>query len=215
MPTTTTGHVSAPGVWYVQICPALGGGHPSTVIYVPAGVPPPVLGTGTSASAVAVQAERSIALPSPVIGLNPQQYSVTGLATWMWVSSSAWHGFSATAAAGGITATAQAIPTSVRWDMGNGDVVVCPGPGVPYQPERPARDQETYCSYTFRTTSAGGQPSPDRNPEDATFIVTATITWAVSWSSSVPGEGGMLPALQTSSSLPVRVEQVQSVRVTG
>jgi hypothetical protein len=163
---------------------------------------------------VAVEAERSISIPSPVIGINPEQYSVTGLATWLWVQSSAWHGYSATASVGGVTAVAQAVPTSVRWDMGDGDVFVCPGPGVPYRSDQPASGQQTYCSYTYRATSAG-RPSADGNANDAAFTVTATITWSVSWSSSVPGEGGALPALQTSSAISVRVEQVQSVQTAG
>ena len=146
--------------------------------------------------------------------MDPSQYSVTGLATWMWIDPSVWHGYSATASVAGVTATARAVPTSVRWSMGDGAEVVCDGPGVPFRPDVPAGAQQTDCAHTYERTSLG-QPSPDGSPDHAAYTVTATITWVVSWTSNIPGEQGALPPLYTSASTPVRVEQVQSVRESG
>ena len=214
MASASTSPTSVPGTWYAEICPGFAAYLPTQVVFVAASAGSPGPAGTVSPSEVAERAARSISLPSPVIGLNPSQYSITGLATWLWVSPSQWHAYSATASVAGVSATAQAVPRSVTWNMGDGDTVVCDGPGTVYQPDVPAAEQQTSCSYTYRSTSAG-QPSQDGDPDDGAFPVTATITWDVTWWSSVPGEGGELPALQTSSTVPVRVEQVQSVDSSG
>jgi hypothetical protein len=197
-----------------MVCPVFNGAHPSTVIFLPAGASSPAVATGAPGLTLALTAERSISLPSPVIHLDPSQYSVTGLPTWMWIDSSVWHGYSATASAGGITATARAIPSSVQWAMGDGTEVVCNGPGVPFRPDEPAGAQQTYCAHTYNHTSLG-QPSADGNPDHGAYTVIATITWVVTWTTNEPGLGGALPPLSTEASTLVRVEQVQSARESG
>ena len=148
-------------------------------------------------------------LPSPLLHFDPASFGVTNLATWMWIDPSIWHVYSATASVASVTATAVATPRSVSWNMGDGSTVVCSGPGTPYRADLPASVQQTSCSHVFRRSSAG-QPSPDGNPNDGAFTVTATVTWAVSWSSDVGG-GGPLAPLQTRSVTHLRVEQVQSL----
>lgn len=197
----------------MKVCPVFNGAHPTTIIFVPAGASPTIPGLGTPPLSAALAAERAITLPSPVIRLDPSEYSVTGLPTWMWIDSSVWRGYSATASAAGITATAHAVPSSVRWDMGDGSQVLCAGPGVPFRPEQPAGAQKTYCSHTYERTSLG-QPGSGGADQGA-YTVTATITWLVSWTSNEPGAGGTLPPLYTTASVPVRVEQVQSARESG
>lgn len=200
-----------PGYLYLIACPGWSVGFGgSGLIWVPA-----LASTATSTvadpSAVAAQAASEISLPTPDIQFNPgQPFTVVNIATWMWVSPGLWHSYSATASASGVTASATAVPVSVRWSMGDGASVVCTGPGTPYRPDVPAVDQSTACSHVYRSTSAG-QRSPDGSPNDSAFTVTATITWDVSWSSSVAGTGGALPSLQTQSTARLRVEQVQSV----
>jgi len=163
---------------------------------------------------VALMAARSITLPSPVIGTNPSSFSVVNLPTWLWIDPSIWHRFSATATAGSVSATAVAAPQSVTWSMGDGQVAVCDGNGTSYRIGVPANDQSTGCSYTYRRSSIG-QPSADGYPNDGAFPVTATITWAVSWTSTGALGGGVLPTLQTTSSISIRVEQVESVGTAG
>jgi len=94
--------------------------------------------------------------------------------------------------------------------MGDGSTVVCNGPGIAYK----ATESQTYCSYTFRVTSAG-QPSGDGDPNDGAFRVTASVTWAVRWSAIGVAGGGQLPSLHTSLVVPVRVEQVESIGTAG
>jgi hypothetical protein len=115
-----------------------------------------------------------------------------------------------TASAGTVSATAVATPESVTWQMGDDDVVVCIGPGEPFEVGLPVVAQRTACSFTYRTSSLG-QPSPDGNPNDAAYTVRATITWNVSWTAQgAPGQG-ILPPLATSAESTLRVVQVESV----
>jgi hypothetical protein len=160
--------------------------------------------------ALAEQAAESITLPAPSISTNPASYSVVNLPTWLWVDPAAWHPLMASASAGGVTATAVAAPSTVTWSMGDGGTVVCSGPGTPYNINQPADDQQTNCSYTYRQSSLG-QPSSDGDPNDGAFEVAATITWSVAWTATGAPGGGTLPGLKTSSTVPVRVEQVESI----
>jgi hypothetical protein len=98
--------------------------------------------------------------------------------------------------------------------MGDGHTVLCSGPGTPYQLTISSSEQTTDCSYTY-TSSSAAQPSPDGDPNDGAFRVTATVSWTVSWTVTGGSGGGTLPALHTSSTVPVRVEQVESVGTAG
>ena len=159
---------------------------------------------------VALQAENSLDLPMPSLLFNPSGPSVVNLPTWLWIEPSVWHQYSVTASAGTVSATALATPESVTWQMGDGDVVVCIGPGEPFEVGLPVAAQHTACSFTYRISSLG-QPSPDSNPNDAAYTVRATITWNVSWTAQgAPGQG-TLPPLATSAESSLRVVQVESV----
>ena len=159
---------------------------------------------------IARQAERSLQLPAPLSEFNPPAISVVNLPTWLWIDGGIWHPFSVTASVGTVSATAVATPTSVTWTMGDGGMTTCDGPGTPYVAEQPSDQQSTTCHYTY-LTSSGGQPSGDGNPNDDAYNVVATIDWSVTWSVQGAVGGGDLPPLTTSSSRPVRVEQVESV----
>jgi hypothetical protein len=204
-----------PGSWYFVNCP----GRKLTIYsgalsWFPSG-PPAAGGSPVVApSALAVQAASSLTLPSPVINLNPSTFSVVNLNSWLWIDAQSWHSFRATASAGGVTATAIAVPESVSWSMGDGHTVVCAGPGTPYLPAVSPDAQSTDCSYTYSSSSAG-QTSVNGDPNNAAFNVTATITWSVSWQAIGGAGGGSLPPLHTSSTVPVRVEQVESVGTAG
>ena len=161
-------------------------------------------------STAASEAADSISLPQPAIRMNPNSFSVVNLPTWLWIDPEFWHAFTASATAGGVTATATANPESVTWDMGDGHVVVCDGPGTPYQLNIPAAAQQTTCSYTYSDSSIGRTAS-DGDPNDAAYSITATVTWAVTWNATGASGGGVLPSLQTRTTVPVRVEQVESI----
>jgi hypothetical protein len=165
--------------------------------------------------ALALVAERSLRLPDPQLYFNPSGSAVVNLATWLWVDPSIWHPQSVTASAGGVTATAVAAPVSVSWSMGDGTTVVCTGPGVAYDPSQSPNAQSTTCEHTYVVSSAG-QPSPDGNPDDGSFSVTATVNWSVSWSAVGAPGGGALPSLTTAATAAERVKQVESVNaLTG
>ncbi len=181
------------------------------VVYVPFATGGSVVAS-TGPHTAAAEAADSISLPQPDIQMNPAAFSVVNLATWLWIDSASWRTYEATAAAGGVTATAIATPQTVTWNMGNGQSVVCAGPGTPYDPS--ASGEPPSCSYAYRESSAE-QTSVDGNPNDDSFLVTATISWSVTWSVLGSVGGGTLPDLETHSTVPIRVEQVESVGSQG
>jgi hypothetical protein len=205
---------SAPGVgkWYSVSCwdgnTYLGGG---AIIWL--------AGTGSrspaeapvSAKSLAEEAESSITLPAPVINTNPDESSFVNLPTWLWIDPSAWHAIHATAKAGDVSAIATAVPVEVVFSTGDGATVTCNGPGMPYDYSKPASMQSTYCSHVYSLSSAD-QQSPDGNPDDAAFPVSATITWDVTWESRGAPGGGALPSLATTGESRLRVQQVESLQ---
>jgi hypothetical protein len=205
----------SPGSWFFVKCP----GRTLTIYsgalsWFPSAAPATASAPAVAPTALALQASDSLTLPSPVVNLNPSAFSVVNLSSWLWIDGQAWQSFRATATAGGVSATAIAVPVSVAWSMGDGHTVICDGPGTPYDPAISDTAQSTGCSYTY-TESSAGQPSADDDPNDGAFSVTATITWTVSWTATGVSGGGQLPSLHTSSTLPVRVEQIESVGTAG
>ncbi len=204
-----------PGSWYFVKCP----GRKLTIYtgalsWFPAASPVKAAPPAAAPSALALQATNLLTLPAPIVNLNPSAFSIVNLSSWLWIDPQTWHSFRATATAGGVSATAIATPVSVSWSMGDGHTVVCDGPGTPYDPTIPDAAQSTACSYAFPESSAG-RPSADGDSNDGAFDVTATITWTVSWSATGAPGGGQLPSLHTGSTVPVRVEQVESVGTAG
>lgn len=141
------------------------------------------------------------------LGMSPSAdaQSVVGLQTWLWIADPDEHTvgpITRTASAGAVTVTATARLDSVEWDMGDGSgVVVCDGPGTPYDPSLGA--ESPTCGHTYERSSAT-QP-------DLAYTVTATSRWVVHWEGG--GESGDIP-LEFSRSSEVRVAEVQTI-VTG
>ena len=157
------------GAWYLPSCSlpvATSAAYPA--VWFPAS---PTTAQAPSVPALLQQAIGQAALVHPGINLNPPGQEVVNLPTWLWVSPSDWSPVAASAAAGSVNATVTANPIAVTWTFGDGNSITCPGPGVPYNPGLPSSEQSTYCSYTWRTSSAG-QPN-------AVFEVTATIEYQV------------------------------------
>jgi hypothetical protein len=176
------------------------------------------------------QAFREIALPRPAISTSPAEVggidhaTLVNLPTWLWVGSSIWRTFHVTASAGPYVATVWARPVSVTWsaywnfpvssaDPEHGTTFgperlaeQCGGPGVPYPFEAGADGPA--CTATFSQATLGTwQP------------LTATVTWNVNWALSdtagVVGGEGTLPSTTTSSTVPLRVMQIESVISSG
>ena len=144
-------------------------------------------------AALAREAAQRLELRTPAIGMNPapDRDQLVNLRTWLWVTRRSWTPQQATASVPGVSATVVARPARV----------VCRGPGTPYDPARPAR--EPGCGYMYRRSSAGA-------PEGR-LLVTATITWNVSWSATGVTGGGSLPAASRSTQVPVRVAEIQAL----
>lgn len=171
-------------------------------------IPADELRTGTtstvtvSSALLAQFALADLTLPSPSIGMSPDGDQVVQLASWMWVDRTQWGSRDRTANAGPVSATVTAAPVRVEWDMGNGKVVTCNGPGRVYAPRFAGRPDATDCKYTYRHSSAG-QP-------DESYDVTATVVWRASWTGS-DGDGGALGELTSQATDSVRVAEVQAL----
>lgn len=189
-------HGSEPGAWYRKICFGANGLSSGTVIWV---------ANPVDVGALAQQAADSVAIPSPGVQFNPseQQGAVVNVPTWLWVDPAAWQPVTAQASAGGVVVTATAAPQRVDWDMGNGDRVTCDGPGTPYDSSRPADQQSTGCSYTYRSSSA--------HQSGGTYTVTATVVWAITWTASGAPGGGSLGTAPQSQSVRLPVKEIQAL----
>ncbi len=156
---------------------------------------------------LAEQAAANLSVASPVVELSPKVglNQITQLTTWMWVTN--WEPDSASASVPGVTSTVTATPTKVTWNMGNGDEVVCNGPGTPFDFSRPEEGQSTDCSYTYRHSSTS-QPG-------GVYEVSATMSYDVSWSAEGASGGGALPAVSATETFPVRVIEIHAVEGVG
>lgn len=161
---------------------------------------------------LAAQAMEQAALPVPIPKRSPEQSLPDGrsttfvkLPTWFYVPAEQWKPVSVTAAAGGVSSTVTATPSSLSFDPGNGDgPVTCTGPGRAWVEGRDGNLDAAPggCGYTYLKTSFGHPGG----------MVTAryTITWKVTWAGS-DGASGALPNKTTSSTATFAVAEAQAV----
>ena len=140
----------------------------------PAGPDPVVL---------AQQAIASMNLRPISIGIVPEDrpgsVGLVGMPVWLWASSpdaQSWGPITRSASASGVTVTATAKVQRVRWQMGDGAVVVCAGPGTAYEDRFGKTDSPT-CGYTYS--------------KQGTYTVRAESQWSVAWSGM--GQSGTIP----------------------
>ncbi|MEU5417527.1 ATP/GTP-binding protein [Streptomyces clavifer] len=176
------------------------------VVFVPtgqAGPGAPVI----DPEAVARRAAASMRLDGPkVAGPRAVGTYVVGMPMWMWAepSSSTFGPVSASATAGGVTVTATAEVTRVRWAMGDGATVTCHGPGTPYRKSREVTESPD-CGHLYE------RPSYDE--PDGRYRGTATSTWTITWSAPALGDGGTFTETrQTPFTVDVREVQVVNTR---
>ena len=162
-----------PGAWYEPSCETTI--LSTSQVWIPAGTP--VAGL-PSVPGLVQQALGQAALDDPTIVLNPPGDQVTNLASWLAIQPSQWGTVIASASAGGVTATVTATPEAVVWNLGDGDSVTCPGPGVLYDPNEPASDQSTYCSYVWPQSSANAPGGVFQVTATIEYLVTATVSGA-------------------------------------
>ena len=159
--------------------------------------------------ALAQEALQRTPLPMPQISMAPDPSipQLVNLPTFLWIPAGQWRPQTASASAGGVTSTVTATPERVVWDMGQGDTVVCDGPGSPYDPSLPDDAQPSDCTFTYLASSA--------RTADKTFTVTATIEWHVRWSASGAPGGGDLGITPRSSTTTVRVAELQVLNLSS
>ena len=186
------------GMAYVLSCDDESGHmvHSRLVVFTPADP----LGGVAIVERVVAEARRRIELAAPVPRSNPFGVQLVGLATWLWVTDP-WFEQQATASVGGVSATVHAVPVGVDWDTGDGGHVLCDR-GVPYDLRRSPRAQSSSCTHVFQRSSAW-QPG-------GVYELSATERWVAWWSSST-GEGGSLGLLSRTTTMPIRVVELQAL----
>lgn len=115
-----------------------------------------------------------------------------GVPMWLWVDQgpTTYGPNAASATAGGVTVTATAKVSSIKWDLGDGSApVTCNGPGTAYKAEYGMKESPD-CGHLFRTTSTG--------KTGGKFHGTATSTWQVTWQVNGAGENGTFTEVRES-----------------
>lgn len=164
---------------------------------------PPVAGTGSGSPASAArQVVASMDLHVPDIGLAPRPTTVdpgsvglVGVPNYMWVNNpEIFQAVSDAAAIDGWTITVSGRVAWVDWDMGDGQVVRCTGPGTPYE-ARFDLDPSPDCGHVYSV--------------QGTYTVRATARWELAWSGG--GQSGTVVTDRTSTA-PVVIGEAYALR---
>ncbi|NJP65056.1 hypothetical protein [Streptomyces spiramenti] len=175
---------------------------------------PPPPGPGVpDAAMLAELAYEHVDIPGLSFEVSPAaDAQKVNLATWVWLPASELGSVSVTARLDGyasLSSTVTARPVSVSLDAGTADATVHAGSGgcavssagVIGAEWTSARKGETPpCGVTYHRATHGG----------GGYELSATVTWEVSWEGS-DGSGGDLPSGEFGSSLPVQVQEVQTI----
>lgn len=208
-PYPTSGPVAveyqrAGGGIYWASCPFSGGQQSGAYVWLPqppAGLPP-------SPAQLAKQAAASFKFPKPSGHRSPSEtlkyrgypFSYVNLWLYTWTDPGTWKTMTATASAGGNSATVTATPTSLTYDPGDGSAgVSCGGPGRPWVE-----------SDGNNAPSGGACGDRYQQVTSAPITSTQTITWKITWTGS-GGTSGTLPDQSTSTSGQLQVMQIQTV----
>ncbi|MFB7360303.1 ATP/GTP-binding protein [Streptomyces gardneri] len=191
------GKTAEDGALYQVECPATGR---VGVTFIPTGggAPAPRI----DPEVLARRAVDSMRLDGPLV-VSPRAAGryVVGMPMWMWASRSptTYGPATASATAGGVTVTATARVSSIRWDMGDGTTVTCAGPGTPYdatQGKAPSPD----CGHRYK--------APSTAQKGGAYAGRATATWTVEWTAPALGDAGTLTETRATP-FTVRVVEVQ------
>lgn len=178
------------GAWYYTTCRYADTGdltYASYWQYAPGDPAAP----GPDLAALARQAYDQVPFIFPAPATSPaiDVDQITGLPTWLWIDPAGWQELTARAEIPGFWVEVTATPRRVVWDMGDGTVVACDGPGTAYDPVVAASAQRTDCSHVYQHVSAdrpGGR-----------YAASATIEWTVRWRASTGATGDLADASRT------------------
>lgn len=150
----------------------------------------------------------------PELRLTPaaDQRHLTGLPTWLAVSSTSWSRLSTTVTAGEVTVRVELRPVGVGWTLGDGLVYACPGPGSVPATDRLVADQTPDCAHTWLFTPAELTGDADTQ----TFRVVARVSYDARYRVDTPdgSAGGALGRVDgPPRAVDVVVRQYQAVRV--
>lgn len=177
------------------------------------GDPPPApKGPVVTAQILAESAYDRIRIPDKVVSLSPDaQHSQTvNLSTWAWLDRADIPPVSVTARlpALGLWARTTARPVGLHLDAGTPDADLYPASGDCAKNANGSIGEKYVvgdgnktppCGLTYRHSSGNG-----------TYALTATVTWAVSWTGS-GGAGGQLQGGTFDTTQDVVVQEIQSV----
>ncbi len=159
--------------------------------------------SGPDPRVLAQEAIATMNLRPVSIGIVPEDIpgsvGLVGMPVWMWATSpdqQSWGPITRTASAGGVTVTATATVGRVRWQMGDGSVVVCTDPGTVYE-DRFGKSDSPTCGHTYQ--------------RQGTYTVSAESQWSVAWSGM--GQSGTIP-ITLSDSTTITIGELQ-VLTTG
>ena len=127
---------------------------------------------------------------------EPDSRGIIGFPTWLWVEDpgeSTVGPITASASSGGTTVTATGELDRIEWDMGDGTVVTCYGPGTPWHESMGKQDSPT-CGHRYE--KAG------------TYTVEARSFWEINWTGG--GESGTITG-DFASTTEVRMVEVQVI----
>jgi hypothetical protein len=130
---------------------------------------------------LAQEAIATMNLKAITVGIvpDPSGVGLVGMPNWMWVTNptvNTWGPLTRSASAAGWTVTATAQVSKVTWNMGDGQVVVCNGPGTRYQ-DSYGKQQSPDCGHTYTRQGA--------------YTVRATSHWVITWAGI--GQTGTIP----------------------
>lgn len=180
------GHQPGDGAVYRKVCQWMSDKVDGYLVTTTEWQAEPPAATAVDPAVLAQQAVDSMLLTGPKIASPRTEGTYTvGVPLWLWVTPSptTWGPNTASASAGGITVSATARVSSIRWHMGDGSSVACSGPGTRYTAARgmsPSPD----CGHLYRTPSSG--------QSGGKYQGTATTTWTVDWAVTGGSRTGQL-----------------------
>ena len=141
----------------------------------------------------AVLRDRALArvtVPVPSVGSFPDggRPALVQGDTWFWIEDP-WDPLVETETQGFTTVSVSASPDRVEWRPGDGDVLVCHGPGDVWR--EGLYEQGSSCSHTY-TASSADQPGD-------VYAGSATVFWELTWAINGSPQGSFGTVSQTSS----------------
>jgi len=127
---------------------------------------------------------------------EPDSRGIIGFPTWLWVEDpgeSTTGPITASASSGGTTVTATGELDRIEWDMGDGTVVTCYGPGTPWHESMGKQDSPT-CGHRYEKAGV--------------YTVEARSFWEINWTGG--GESGTITG-DFASTTEVRMVEVQVI----